>query len=113
VVINFEYVMVFATFTTVGLILNHFCHLLDREMLLLVTLFPCLYFQICVLYFSSDRLVQLMTVGNPMRSQPEAPTEVVAGITDGSDCPASTVATASLGMCICDFVCTHMCSVHV
>ncbi|XP_065909231.1 KICSTOR complex protein ITFG2-like [Dysidea avara] len=45
---------------------------------------------------NSDRLIQLMTVGNPMRSQPEAPTEVVAGISDGSDSPASTVATASL-----------------
>ena len=64
-----------------------------------------------ILCFSSDRLIQLMTVGNPMRSQPEAPTEVVAGISDGSDSPASTVATASLGMYVlCLFVCMH---VHV
>lgn len=69
-------------------------------MLSLATLFPCLHIGHLLLCFSSDRLAQLMTVGNPMRSQPEAPTEVVAGISDGSDSPASTVATASLGMYI-------------
>lgn len=54
------------------------------------------YIPLCAADNSSGKMAQLMTVGNPMRSQPEAPTEVVAGISDGSVSPASAVATASL-----------------
>ena len=67
-------------------------------------------------------MAQLAIVGNPMRSQPEAPTEVVGGISDGSGSPACATATASLGMnvyvhrCeifiylyICMYICMYVC----
>ena len=54
-----------------------------------------------IMKFSSGSVAQLMIVGNPMRSQPEAPTEVVGGISDCNGSPANATATASLGMNLC------------